>query len=84
MHKGNLKCSLQCDNDETQVHIFEACTPILSRLDIPHTVKIQDIYGNIDEQRNAVKIFRKIDSIRSNLLSDILPGGVVARTPACT
>ena len=84
MHKGNLECSLQCDNDETQVHIFEACTPILSRLNIPHTVKIQDIYGSIDVQRSAVKIFRKIDSIRSNLLSYILPGEVVARTPACT
>ena len=83
MHKGNLKCSLKCDDDETQLHIFEACTPILARLDFPHTVRIKDIYGNIEEQRNAVKIFMKIDSIRSILLSDILPGGIVARTPAC-
>ena len=82
MHKGNLKCSLKCDDDETQLHIFQAFTPILARLDIPHTVRIKDIYGNIDDQRNAVKIFMKIDSIRSILLSDILPGGIVARTPA--
>ena len=84
MHKGNLQCSLKCDDDETQMYIFQACTPILARLDFPHTVRIKDIDGNIDEQRNAVKIFMKIDSIRSILLSDILPGGVVARTPACT
>ena len=82
MHKGNLKCSLKCDDDETQFHIFQACTPILTRLDFPHTVRLPDIYGNINEQRNAVKIFMKIDSIRIILLSDILPGGVVARTPA--
>ena len=63
MQKRNLKCSLQCDNDETQVHMFEACTPILSRQDVPHTLRIQNIYGNIDEQRNAVKIFRKLDGV---------------------
>ena len=44
MQKRNLKCSLQCDNDETQVHMFEACTPILSRRDVPHTLRIQNIY----------------------------------------
>ena len=56
MHKRNLKCSLQCNEPETQMNIFEACPAILSKLDIRHDVKIQDIYGNINEQLNAIKL----------------------------
>ena len=33
LHKGNLKSSLKCDKVETQLHIFQACIPILARLD---------------------------------------------------
>ena len=84
MNKGNLKCSFQCNQDETQIHIFQECTPLLSRLNIPHTVDMNDIYGDMNEQRSAIKTFIKIDSIRRILLNDILPGGVVARTPAST
>ena len=73
MHRRNLNCSLQCNDPETQIHIFEACQPILSKLDIQHNVKIQDIYGNINEQLNAIKIFMKMDSIRTTLLDDIIP-----------
>ena len=37
------------------MNIFEACQLILSKLDIQHDVKIQDIYGNINEQLNTIK-----------------------------
>ena len=84
MNKGNLKCSFLCNEDETQMHIFQECTPLLSRLNISHTVEMKDIYGNINEQSSAIKTFLKIDGIRRILLNDILPGGVVARTPAST
>ena len=28
MNKGNLKCSFQCNQDETHIHIFQECTPL--------------------------------------------------------
>ena len=55
MHKGNLSCSFQCSEPETQGHIFQACQPILSRLDMPHTVNINYIYGSISEQKKQYK-----------------------------
>ena len=71
MNKGNLKCSFFCEEEETQGHIFQACKPLLSRLETSSAVRIKDIYGTINEQRNAIKILIKIHDIRKNLLKDI-------------
>ena len=32
MHKGDLKCFFHCDEEETQLHIFENCQPIRRKL----------------------------------------------------
>ena len=58
-------------------------TPII-QIEHSHTVEMNDIYGDMNEQRSAIKTFIKIDSIRRILLNDSIPGGVVARTPAFT
>ena len=44
--KGNLQCSLNCNAEETQDHIFENCSPIKSRVTYP--VKLSDIFGTLD------------------------------------
>ena len=75
MNKGNLKCSFFCEEEETQGHIFQACKPLLSRLETSSAVRINDIYGTLDEQRNAIKILIKIHDIRKNLLKDT-PNGL--------
>ena len=84
LHRGDLKCFLKCDADETQFHIFQDCEPIKSRLGISIYPKLEDIYKNITLQKNAVLIFIKIDHIRKQLKESILPGGLVARAPANT
>ena len=84
LHRGDLKCFLKCDADETQFHIFQDCEPIKSRLGISIYPKLEDIYKSITLQKNAVLIFIKIDHIRKQLKENILPGGLVARAPADT
>ena len=69
-YKGNLKCSFQCPDEETQSHIFENCGPIKAKLS--DSVNLKDIYGNINDQIKLVKTLSKIDFI--------LPGGSLART----
>ena len=32
LNKGNLKCIFNCNQVETQTHVFENCEPILSKL----------------------------------------------------
>ena len=32
LHQGDLKCVLKCNEDETQIHIFQKCQPVLERL----------------------------------------------------
>ena len=80
MNKGNLKCSLNCDQIETQIHIFENCEPVLSRLNITETITLNGIYGSITEQKSAVKVFVKADKMRKQMINNLLPGEENART----
>ena len=73
-----------CNVPETQKRIFEECQPVLSKINNPKTVKLEDIYGDIAQQKEAVKVFTQIDLIRNSLKESILPGGVFARTLADT
>ena len=84
MHRGDLKCSLKCDVQETQFHIFQECEPIKAKLGISTYPKLEDIYKSSSHQKTAVLVFTKIDLMRKQLIDNILPGGLVARTPANT
>ena len=84
MHRGDLKCSLKCDVQETQFHIFQECEPIKTKLVISSYPKLEDIYKSVTHQKNAVIIFTKIDLMRKQLKESILPGGLAARAPANT
>ena len=80
LNKGNLICSFLCKSEETQIHIFEQCRPIQSRINYPANVSLDDIYGSIDVQVRTIKILIKIYHIRRSMKEDILPGGLTART----
>ena len=76
---GNLKCSFQCDSDETQEHICQNCQPILSRISYPAIIDLKSIYGSINDQLSIIKNLTEVDKIRRLMNEDILPGGL-ART----
>ena len=82
LHRGDLNCSLKCDVQETQFHIFQECEPIRSKLGLSTNPKLEDIYKSSSHQKNAVIVFTKIDLIRKQLIDNILPGGLVARALA--
>ena len=81
MNKNNLKCSLKCDIDETQEHIFEDCKPIREKLKLGKQIKLEQIYGPMEKQKEAIDIFTLIDDTRQQMLKELLPGGQAARTP---
>ena len=72
MNRGDLKCIFLCDQDETQVHIFQNCQPIKQKLDFISSMKLDFIYGTLYEQLDAVVIFEKIDDMRRHMRKDIL------------
>ena len=80
MNKGNLLCMLNCNQVETQSHIFENCEPVLSRLDQTQLKPLDSIYGSLNEQKSAVEVFLKIDILRKQLIDNLLPGEAYART----
>ena len=84
LNRGNLKCVMGCIEDESQSHIFENCEPLRKTLDQhQQNISIEKIYGSVQDQKEAVLIFEQIDKQRRQFInSDILPGGVVARTQA--
>ena len=67
MNKGDLKCSFNCDENETQVHVFETCQPIKKKLNLKTSVKLDSIYGTVAEQTSAVSILLKIEIIRKQM-----------------
>ena len=54
MNRGNLKCSFLCDQQETQLHIFEDCQPIRDKLDVIPSMRLTYIYGTLGEQLEAL------------------------------
>ena len=67
--KGNLQCSLNCNAEETQDHIFENCVPIKSIITYP--VNLSDIYGTLDEQIKLFKTLIEIDMLRKSMKDKI-------------
>ena len=74
MNRGDLKCVFQCGQLETQSHIFENCKPIQNQLNYIPTMKIENIYGTVSQQKEAISVFIRIDHMRNLMKSDILPG----------
>ena len=72
MNRGDLKCIFKCNENETQSHIFENCQPIRKRLNIKSSLKIDNIYGSMTQQKEAIKIFLQIDNMRKHMKNDIL------------
>ena len=64
MHRVDLKCIFLCDQEETQIHIFESCQPIKQKLNILTTMKLSYIYGTLSEQLEAISVFEKINDMR--------------------
>lgn len=71
LNKRNLRCRLNCYNEEFQSHIFQACRPILDKLGLKEVPNINYIYGTPVEQKNAIKIFIQIDQVRKQLLQNL-------------
>ena len=71
LNKRNLRCRLNCYNEESQCHIFQSCRPILDKLGLKEVPNINYIYGTPVEQKNAIKIFIQIDQVRKQLLQNL-------------
>ena len=70
-HKQSLECSFGCKNEENQEHQLE-CEFILNELKedkyLLAECEYSDIFGDIKQQENIIKIFVKILNIREDLL----------------
>ena len=65
---------MKCDSPETQIHIFEDCQPIINKLKLTQICKINQVFGTVIKQKEAVSIFVQMEEARMKLLKDILPG----------
>ena len=72
MNRGDLKCIFQCNEFETQVHIFEDCQPIKNKLSFHSDKKIEAIYGTMSQQKEAISVFKQIDDVRKQMRKDML------------
>ena len=63
-------CSLKCENEESQTHIFKSCKPILEKLDVRSTQTLNKIFGTQREQKEAITVFVAMEDIRRQLLKE--------------
>ena len=68
MNKNNMKCSLGCDTLETQYHTFEQCSPIIDHIKLKESIKLDKIYGTLEEQKSVIKSLIQIDDARKHLI----------------
>ena len=71
LHQKNLKCVLQCNEEETQCHIFQNCEPILTKLGFKYIPILDNIYGSLVDQKSALLIYTQIDQMRKQMISDM-------------
>ena len=57
MHRNNLKCIFNCPDNEDQMHSFTKCRPILSRIDNAYSVKYENIFGTLQDQKHTIQVF---------------------------
>ena len=79
MFRGDMSCKLKCGITEAidnQEHL-NSCPRILSNMqgDQHLSVKYDDIFGSLAEQREAVKVLARILEIRDQLMDESLPVG---------
>ena len=63
-----MKCSLGCDSIETQYHIFEQCAPVIDQLRLKESIKLDKIYGTLEEQKSIIQSLIQIDDSRKQLI----------------
>ena len=71
LNKRNLICRLGCPAEESQIHIFQSCKPIFEKLGLKEVPSINHIYVTPVEQKNAIKIFIKIDQTKKELIQNL-------------
>ena len=79
LNKGNLGCSLGCNTDENQVHIFQHCQALIP----PNTqenVKYNFIFNEKSKQKQAIEIFLLLEEKGKLKLISYLEGQDTART----
>ena len=77
MHKNDLLCVLGCSNTEDQIHIFMECKKTRNELKSLPVCDYYGIFGEIDQQIDAIKIFIEIDKLRNVMKKHISPGGPI-------
>ena len=80
MFKNNLKCSFYCNSYNTQLHIFEEYSPILSKKRTPTNLNLNQIFGTLEDQCVIIGRLVEIDLIRKQMKDNLLPGGAPDRT----
>ena len=84
LHKSSVQCIFQCSENEDQRHAFSHCQSIIKKIDGSDKVQYEQIFGPLHEQRDAIRIFSKIDQLRNHTIKKhLLPGGSSCQDP-CT
>ena len=67
-NKNQIKCSLGCSADETQNHIFEECQPILDLIGESKKIKLNSVFGTLEDQKSVIPTLMHIEAIRVDLI----------------
>jgi hypothetical protein len=70
MYKQNPMCTFQCNTLETQTHILEECKPIRAKVKSTQQIKLQNIYGTVEEQTEIIETIMEIENARKEIIKN--------------
>ena len=67
-----MQRSLGCLAKESQFHVFEECKPILDKLGLSKKIRLDKIYGTLEEHKSILPILMQIEAIRIDLNTTLI------------
>ena len=71
INKNQIKCSLGCSADETQIHIFEECQPILDLIGESKKIKLHSVFGTLEDQKSVITRLMHIEALQVDLIKTL-------------
>ena len=72
LNKFNLRCSLKCNENETQEHVFEYCEEIIKNMKQTTNINLENIFGTVKDQKEVVINLIEKENIRKSLQDNLI------------
>ena len=71
-NKNNMKCILNCSENEDHRHVFKHCKSVLDHINNIPNVLYEDIFCSLQEETQVTKAFMHVDKTTKHIIKNHL------------